>query len=941
MKPGYLIKRGLLMLLVMVEMIATGTSYATPDSQVQSTEELARALLARLTPEERVGQLFVVDFEGNNLEENPELIDLISRYHIGGVNLKASNNNIPQDENALLNLWVLIQELQRTEINNSRQTSINPDSQEQFSPAVIPLLIAIKQDGDGYPGNQILDQLSAIPSQFAIGATWNTDLAQKTGELLSQELSAVGINLYLGPSLNVHVNPRPELAGDLGTNSFSGSAFWVGEMGAAFINGLHQGSGNRLAVISKNFPGFVGADQPLSDEIPAIRKTLDQLLLTELPPFYKVTDLGADPLSITDGLLLTHARYQAFQSNISTITPPITLDPQALSQLLSLQELSTWHTNGGLVVSDELGTQAIRRYYVQIGQKYDPKFISRDALLAGNDLILTGNFVGPDSPDLYTSMVNTLNFFAQKYRDDVSFAQLVDAAVLRVLMLKYKLYNNSFSEENILLPSEQIEAIGQPNETTFDVARLGATLISPAPENLNNVLPNAPASTDFITIFTDTQSYQPCPSCAQVKAPAPNALESVIIRLYGPNGDGLIVPGNVASYTFEDLDEAVSQSNDPESLVIANIQRAEWLVFLQLNPTSNRPGSLAFSRFLSETPELLQDKKIVVFGLNAPYFLNATEISTVSAYFGLYSKQPQFIEVAARLLFKELNAIGAPPVTLNSVGYILDQALTPNSAQTIPLRIAHEGTSSAEVGPGTPTPTSAPFNRGDIVVLESGPILDYNGHPVRDNTLVRFTLISTNSEGTSTQRELTSLTSEGIAQSNFILDTAGTLSVQASSGQPAAMSNQVQINISGATIPESTPVETIAPATITPTEIIPAPTPPPEEPRVVNNLIDWMLALLVILFISLFAYQSGALAGQVRWGVRWGLSALIGGLIVNAYISFNLPGASTLVGEFNIWGIVLSVAGGSLIGWASGIIWRWLSRSKPSDDLELKKRKNS
>jgi len=930
MKAAYLIKRSLLVLLVMVELIAAGTTYATPDSQVQSTEELARALLARLTPEERVGQLFVVDFEGHNLEEDPELIDLISRYHIGGVNLKASNDNIPQDEDALLNLWLLIQELQRTEINTSRELLLNPETEDQFSPALIPLFIAIKQDGDGYPGNQILEQLSDTPSQFAIGATWNTELAQKSGQLLSQELSALGINLLLGPSLNVHVNPRPELAGDLGTNSFSGSSFWAGKMGAAFIDGLHEGSGNRLAVISKNFPGFVGADQPLSDEIPAIRKTLDQLLLTELPPFFKVTDLGADPLTITDGLLLTHARYQAFQSNISTITPPITLDPQALTQLLSLQELSTWHTNGGLVVSDELGTPAIRRYYVQIGQKYDPKFISRDALLAGNDLILTGNFIGPDSPDLYTSMVSTLNFFAQKYRDDVSFAQLVDAAVLRVLMLKYKLYNNSFTQENILIPSEQLELIGQPNETTFDVARSGATLISPAPENLNNVLPNAPASTDFITIFTDTLTYQPCPSCPEVRNPASNALERVIIRLYGPTGDGLIVPGNVASYTFDDLDEAVSQSNDPESLVIANIQRAEWLVFLQLNPTSNRPGSFALSRFLSETPELLQEKKIVVFGLNAPYFLNATEISTVSAYFGLYSKQPQFIEVAARLLFKELNTIGAAPVTVNSVGYILDQALTPNSAQTIPLQVRHEGADSASVSPGTPTPTPSPFNRGDLVVLESGPILDYNGHPVRDNTLVRFTLITTNTEGTSTQRELTSLTSGGIARVNFILDTAGTLNVQASSGQPAATSNPVEITISGPTITEVPAAETITPVTITPTEQIPEPTPPPEEPRLVNNLIDWMLALVVIMFISLFAYQSGALAGQVRWGVRWGLSALIGGLLVNAYISFNLPGASALVGQYNIWGIVISVACGSLLGWASGVIWRALSRPNQS-----------
>jgi len=138
----------------------------------------------------------------------------------------------------------------------------------------------------------------------------------------------------------------------------------------------------------------------------------------------------------------------------------------------------------------------------------------------------------------------------------------------------------------------------------------------------------------------------------------------------------------------------------------------------------------------------------------------------------------------------------------------------------------------------------------------------------------------------------------------------------------------VQINVAGPTITETVPGDTPVPVEVTPTEAVPLPTVLPEEPREVNNLIDWLLALLVIIFISLFAYQSGALTGQVRWGVRWGLSALIGGLVVNAYISFNLPGAAQLVAEYNIWGIVLSVVSGSLLGWASGVVWRWATRAK-------------
>lgn len=914
------LRRGLLLLLVLTQILAVSASYAAPPAQGTIAEELAQALLARLTPEERVGQLFVVEFEGSLYEEDGSLARLISERHIGGVNLKASNNNFSQGEESLADTWLLIQQIQQAEISTSLTEQTSPFSGESFTPAQIPLFIGIRQPGGGSPEDQISNQISPLPSQMAIGATWDPALAQQAGELAASELSSLGFNFLLGPSLNVHSNPRSELVGDLGVSSYSGSPYWVGKLGQAYITGLHAGSNNKMAVIGMNFPGYVGADQPLQDEIPTIRKTFDQLLLSELPPFFTITDLGEDPSKQTDGLLLAHARYEAFQSNISSVTPPISLDPQALGQLLSLEEFSTWHANGGLIVSDELGSQAIRRYYVQVGQKYDPRLISRDALLAGNDLLLTGNFIDPDDPDLYTSIVSTLDFFAQKYRDDVAFAQLVDEAVLRILTLKYNLYNNSFQESNILSSVRDLDEIGIAPEVGFEIARQGATLINLNLENLTSVLPNPPASNEFITIFTDSIAYQACQECPEELVPAQTELENAILRLYGPSGADLVSPGNIASYTFSDLDEALNQVTDPESLVIANIQRSAWLVFLQMDRDPNRTQSFALSRFLSETPELIQDRNIIVFGADAPYFLNATEVSTVTAYYGLYSKQPQFIEVAARLLFKELNPAGSSPVTIDSVGYVIEQALTPNPAQTIPLEI----TPVIPPDPEDPV-TDENYSQGDNIIARTGVIMDYNGNPVRDDTLVRFILVSANPEGVTTEREITALTSEGAAQANILLDTPGTLRIQASSGQPAAISEQLQIDITGTAVPTPPPDETpAADVEPTPTEVPVDPVIPPEPPRENTSLVDWLLAIVVIIFLSLFAYQFGALAGQVRWGVRYGLTSMIGGLLVNAYLSFDLPGAAFLIREYQVWGIVLGAAGGCLLGWAAGLLWRRL-----------------
>ncbi len=76
---------------------------------------------------------------------------------------------------------------------------------------------------------------------------------------------------------------------DLGVRTFGGDPFWVGEMGKAFIAGLHQGSEGRMVVISKHFPGRGGSDRPADEEVATVRKSLEQLKQIELAPFFSVT----------------------------------------------------------------------------------------------------------------------------------------------------------------------------------------------------------------------------------------------------------------------------------------------------------------------------------------------------------------------------------------------------------------------------------------------------------------------------------------------------------------------------------------------------------------------------------------------------------------------------------------------------------------------------
>ncbi len=94
------------------------------------------------------------------------------------------------------------------------------------------------------------------------------------------------------------------------------------------------------------------------------------------------------------------------------------------------------------MVSDDLGSQTVRLFYDPGGQSFQAHLVALDAFLAGNDLLYMGNIISSDAKDNYSSLVETMDFFTQKYLGDTAFAKRVDDAVLRILTLKYHLYGN-------------------------------------------------------------------------------------------------------------------------------------------------------------------------------------------------------------------------------------------------------------------------------------------------------------------------------------------------------------------------------------------------------------------------------------------------------------------------------------------------------------------
>jgi beta-N-acetylhexosaminidase len=736
----------------------------------------------------------------------------------------------------------------------------------------------------------------------------------------------------LGPSLDVVESPNPSAQIDLGTRVFGGDPFWVGEMGRAYIAGLHTGSNARVMVVAKHFPGRGSSDRLPEQEIATVRKSLEQLRDIELPPFFAVTN-STEPASLADGLLVSHIRYQGFQGNIRATTRPVSFDQVALPAIIALPEFAAWRENGGLIVSDALGSQAVRDFYSQGGENFSPRLVAQDAFLAGNDLLYLGNITSDTvDGDTHNTTIEILDFFAQVYRNDADFARRVDAAVTRVLAQKFHMYD-LFTTANVLTPANGLADLGSSQQAVFEVARNAATLISPAAQDLSAVLPAPPNQGDRIVFLTDTSSYKQCGGCLQYDAMPADALQKVVVSLYGPTGSAQIFASRMNSFPFTELELMLNgeTTTDIESF----LSSADWLV---ISLTDVSDGQIALlRRFFSERPTLLRNKNVILFAFTAPYYLDATDISKLTAYYALYSKQPAFVEVAARLLFQpQIPLLGDSPVSIPAMEYDLITQTSPDPAQVIPLAVdedisltptpTSEATLASEATPATVEPTPIPlYHIGDTISVRAGPILDHNQHIVPDGTIARFTM-STREESGEIFEQIDAETVAGMARASFDINKPG--KVQISVISEPAVNSQLKLQFDfDPSNPTGAVLTVVGPTpSVTPTPILPTVTAITEDDLVTlegyPRLGAWLLVLLAVFGGALLMFWAVSRIVSPRWGLRWALCCFVGGLVAYNYLALGMPGAAEWIASgAGAVGVLLITFIGETVGGLAAWVW--------------------
>jgi beta-N-acetylhexosaminidase len=282
---------------------------------------------------ERVGQLFMVGFEGTAV--TPGLAGWLREFAWGGLMLFPRNIESPTQ------LQVLIHGLQ--EVAQSRGT--------------LPLLIAVDQEGGRVA--RLKSPFTAFPSAARLGRLGSEQRVYEVGRAIALELRAVGINMNMAPVLDVLTNPANPVIGD---RAYASDPRAVARLGAAFIRGTHAAG---VLATGKHFPGH--GDTALDSHVarPVSERSVAQMEACELLPFRAAVQAGL-------GTLMTaHVRYPAWDAAY-----PATLSRAVLTGVLRGQL-----GFAGAIATDDLGMQAV-------ADAFPWEEVPRRALQAGADLLL-------------------------------------------------------------------------------------------------------------------------------------------------------------------------------------------------------------------------------------------------------------------------------------------------------------------------------------------------------------------------------------------------------------------------------------------------------------------------------------------------------------------------------------------------------------------------
>ncbi len=347
----------------------------SPDPAV-TQKDIVLHLMAGMSLDQKLGQLIVVEYSGNNYRDSG-LQYMVTQQHIGGILYQEVNHNFDPPDNTIDGLAAFSSQIQ--------------------DDATIPMLIGTDQEGGQV--NRLQNFHGPLPSAAAMVATGDPQYAFSQGAQTANWMAQLGMNSDLAPVVDVHTVDPPILQDRM----FGNTPQIVATYAEAFLNGLQQ---NGVAGCLKHFPGLGALTSDPHLGLPTINRSLSDLEKIDLAPYKLMIDKD-HPAMIMD----TDVIMPAIDPKL-----PAELSPNAINGILrgSLGY-------DGVVITDGLYMQGVSEYWT-LSQA------ATLAIIAGNDLI--------EGPYTVSQVAEVISALKQALQDGKLTLARIDQSVERILLMK-------------------------------------------------------------------------------------------------------------------------------------------------------------------------------------------------------------------------------------------------------------------------------------------------------------------------------------------------------------------------------------------------------------------------------------------------------------------------------------------------------------------------
>jgi beta-glucosidase len=510
---------------------------------------------------------------------------------------------------------------------------------------------------------------TAFPVGTSLASTWNTELINNVGKAMGNEVKEYGVDVLLGPGMNIHRNPL------CGRNFeyYSEDPLLTGNIAAAIVNGIQS---NGVGTSVKHFAANNQERNRMGINAHISERALREIYLRG----FEITVREAQPWTIMSSYNLINGVYTS-----------------ARKDLLTTVLRNEWGYKG-LVMTDWFGG------YDGFGgtnSPFSPKSVSdvTAQLSAGNDLLMPG-----------------LPSQKQAILDNMKSGKLTAAAVNTNLTRVLELVMRSPSMNNYKYSDK-------PNLTTnAEVTRQAAAEGTILLKNDNNTLPftskKAPLSVfgvtsyDFISGGTGSGDVNEAYTISLLDGltNAGFAIDSELDRLYKPygvdqkakemerrekNGGLLATPKRI-------LELELSKE------IIANKANSSELALI----TIGRNAGENADRNIDEDFNLAADEVALINNVSAAFHAKGKKVVVVLNIGGVIETASWKNKVDAILLPWQPGQEGG-----NSVADVFTGKVTPSGKLTMTFPVKYEETPSAKNWIGTPpeNPANVTYEEGIYV----------------------------------------------------------------------------------------------------------------------------------------------------------------------------------------------------------------------------------